>query len=288
MSPEPAPVQRPPLDDSRVREVMKGLGMGELWVSQATGSTNDDLVARAKAGQLAHLSVETTEHQEAGHGRLGRGWETPDRSSLAISIYFRPDAGFDPAGLPWLSMLCGTAMVQALNEQAGLAAGLKWPNDVVAGGHKLCGVLAQLVLTADGPAVVVGTGLNVSQERAELPVPTAGSVALLGGRTTDRTDLMAGYLDRVAELYRGFAAVHGNAGEAGPGDRVSLRRTIARHMVSIGHEVDAHLPDGTVLRGTAEDLGSEGALVLRDAAGKLHHVLAADVFHLRRSDGSYA
>ena len=59
-------------------------------------------------------------------------------------------------------------------------------------------------------------------------------------------------------------------------------------MVSIGHEVDAHLPDGTVLRGTAEDLGAEGALVLRDAAGKLHHVLAADVFHLRRSDGSYA
>ncbi len=82
--------------------------------------------------------------------------------------------------------------------------------------------------------------------------------------------------------------MHGNAGEAGPGDRVSLRRTIARHMVSIGHEVDAHLPDGTVLRGTAEDLGPEGALVLRDAAGKLHHVLAADVFHLRRSDGSYA
>ena len=125
--------------------------MGELWVSQATGSTNDDLVARAKAGQLAHLSVETTEHQVAGHGRLGRGWETPDRSSLAISIYFRPDAGFDPAGLPWLSMLCATAMVQTLNERTGLAAGLKWPNDVVAGGLKLCGVLAQLVLTPDGP-----------------------------------------------------------------------------------------------------------------------------------------
>lgn len=267
---------------------MKNRGMGDLWVSQATGSTNDDLVARSKAGPLAHLSVETTEHQVAGHGRLGRGWETPDRSSLAISIYFRPDAGFDPAGLPWLSMLCATAMVQALNERTGLAAGLKWPNDVVAGGFKLCGVLAQLVLTPEGPAVVVGAGLNVSQERAELPVPTAGSIALLGGRTTDRSELMAGYLDKVADLYGAFAAVHGRAGEPGPGDALSLRQAIARHMVSIGHQVDAHLPDGTVLRGTAEDLGAEGALILRDSAGKLHHVLAADVFHLRRSDGNYA
>ncbi|MGL3806510.1 biotin--[acetyl-CoA-carboxylase] ligase [Paeniglutamicibacter sp. R2-26] len=288
MSPEPAPAQRPPLDEARLRETMKGLGMGELRISQSTGSTNDDLVARARDGRLPHLSVETTEHQVAGHGRLGRGWETPERSALAISIHFRPDPGFDPAGLPWLSMLCATAMVQALSERAGLAAGLKWPNDVVAGGHKLCGVLAQLVPTAGGPAVVVGAGLNVSQERAELPVATASSVALLGGRTTDRTELMVAYLQRVAELHSGFAAVHGNAEAPGPGQRVSLRRAIAAHMVSIGHEVDAHLPDGTVLRGTAEDLGPEGALLLRDGTGALHHVLAADVFHLRRSDGSYA
>lgn len=288
MNPDSATGQRPPLDHARLRQAMASHGMGELHISQSTGSTNDDLVERAKDGSLAHLSVESTEHQMAGHGRLGRGWETPARSSLAISIFFRPEPGFDPAGLPWLSMLCATAMVQTIRERTGLAAGLKWPNDVVAEGFKLGGVLAQLVVTPSGPAVVVGTGLNVDQERAELPVPTAASLQLLRGTGTDRTELMAGYLGRVAELHGSFAAVHGRAQAPALAHGQSLRGTVAASLVSLGHQVDAHLPDGSVLRGTAEELGADGALILRDGRGQAHHVLAADVFHLRRSDGSYA
>lgn len=293
-SPEPSSVihpesaARPPLDAVGIRETMAQLGMGEFRLTAGTGSTNDDLVQRAGTGTLPNLSVESTEHQQAGHGRLGRGWETPARSSLAISIHFAPGPDFDPAGLPWLSMLCATAMVQTLREQTGLDAGLKWPNDVVAEGAKLCGVLAQLVASPRGPAVVVGAGLNVSQDRAELPVATAASIKTLGGRSTDRTALFSGYLRRVAGLYGSFAAVQGRAGAPLSDGGGSLREAVARTMVSIGHGVDAHLPDGTVLRGTAEDLAEDGALLLRDGAGTLHRVMAADVFHLRRSDGSYA
>lgn len=297
MSPDPQPhaasTDRLPLDTARIREAMAQHGMGELGITPSTGSTNDDLVQRARTGNLAHLSVESTEHQQAGHGRLGRGWETPARSSLAISVFMAPDPGFDSAGLPWLSMLCATAMVQTLQEDADVAAGIKWPNDVVAGGSKLCGVLAQLVATPNGPAVVVGAGLNVSQGRDELPVATAASLRTLGATTLDRTALFTGYLRRVAALYTSFSTVHGDASAPLPGlgaslHGESLRAVIARNMVSIGHAVDAHLPDGTTLHGIAEDLGDDGALLIRDTAGTLHRVLAADVFHLRRSDGTYA
>ncbi|MFL4473509.1 biotin--[acetyl-CoA-carboxylase] ligase [Paeniglutamicibacter sp. MACA_103] len=293
---------RAPLDAAALRRVMADLGAGELWISERTGSTNDDLAARAQEAPLRNLSVETTEHQEAGHGRLGRGWQTPARSALATSIYFRPAPGFDQSGLAWLSMLCATAMVQTLREDAGLAAGLKWPNDVVAGGKKVCGVLAQLVMTAQGPVVVVGAGLNVGLTADELPVDTAASLATLGAGTLDRTALLGGYLRRVVHLFRIFERAGGSAAaragyaplatEAGPGADApapaTLRELVRSVMVTIGHEVDAHLPNGTVLRGTAIDLDAEGSLSVREAGGKVHSVLAGDVYHLRRSDGSYA
>lgn len=284
----PTPLERAALDISSLKATMKDLGMGELHVSSSTGSTNDDLVQRSKSGTLAHLSVESTEHQQAGHGRLGRGWETPARSSLAISIFFSPPRNFDAAGLPWLSMLCATAMVQTIKEETGIGAGIKWPNDVVAQGTKLCGVLAQLVPTPDGFGVIVGAGLNVHQHQSELPVSTASSLDLLSATSTNRTGIFAGYLQRVCALFGQFSAVNGNANTPLVGGSESLRALVAKNMISLGHVVDAHLPDGKILTGTATDLGEDGSLILRTATGEIHNVLAGDVFHLRRNDGNYA
>ena len=296
--------RRAPVDAAALRRVMDDARMGELFTSERTGSTNDDLAARAASSALANLSVESTEEQVQGHGRLGRSWQAPARSSLAASIYFRPSAGFDQSGLAWLSMLCATAMVQTLRHDASLAAGLKWPNDVVAGGKKICGLLAQLVMTDAGPVVVVGAGLNVSLTATELPVPTASSLELLDAQVLDRTLLLGGYLRRVAHLFRIFERVGGNASaragyalEAAGADHGTgqedetagtLRELVRSVMVTIGHQVDAHLPNGSVLSGTAVDLDAEGSLTVREPNGMLHNVLAGDVYHLRRSDGSYA
>lgn len=303
-SPATAAGRRAPVDAAALRRMMDDAQLGELFTSEQTGSTNDDLAARAATSSLANLSVQTTEEQVQGHGRLGRSWQAPARSSLAASIYFRPSAGFDQSGLAWLSMLCATAMVQTLRHDASVAAGLKWPNDVVAGGKKICGLLAQLVMTEAGPVVVVGAGLNVSLTATELPVHTASSLELLGAQTLDRTLLLGGYLRRVAHLFRAFERVGGNAsapagyaleatgGSAGTGQEketaATLRELVRSVMVTIGHQVDAHLPNGHVLSGTAVDLDAEGSLTVREPNGALHHVLAGDVYHLRRSDGSYA
>ncbi|MGN6743861.1 MAG: biotin--[acetyl-CoA-carboxylase] ligase, partial [Amnibacterium sp.] len=113
-----------------------------LEVREEAGSTNADLAAAAGAAPAdwPAWSVLVTDTQTAGRGRLGRSWTAPPGTSLAISVLLRPRIPADRYG--WLSLLAGTAMAAALRD-AGVAAAVKWPNDVLIGGRKVCGLLAE-------------------------------------------------------------------------------------------------------------------------------------------------
>lgn len=251
---------------------------------EEAGSTNVDLAADSTAGDL---SVLIATHQNQGKGRLGRGWAAPPRSSLAVSIKFAPEALPDEA-YGWLSMLCARSLVAAL-EGRGVQAALKWPNDVLIasaeGGQwrKVAGLLAQLVpsAAADGrPAVVVGAGINVNVTADELPVPTATSLTAAGYEAT-LDDVAHGYLTAVASDYRALVA-------AGSVERAGLRERVAGRMATIGAVVRAELPGGEQLEATATGLAADGGLEVRTAEGARRTLHAADVVHLRRSDGGYA
>src|SRR5207248_4297447 len=98
--------------------------------------------------------VVVAEEQTAGRGRLDRSWESPPRAGLTFSVLLRPVTAADS----WVPLLAGLAVARALNEQAGVEAALKWPNDVIVNDRKVAGVLAE----AAGGAVVIGVGLNVT------------------------------------------------------------------------------------------------------------------------------
>src|SRR5690242_6197613 len=157
------PVRRP-LDLAALRRA--AVRPGGLWrtieVVESTGSTNADLLARALAGE-PEGTVLATEDQRAGRGRLGRTWITPPRAALTFSLLVRPDV--PPAKRGWLPLLAGVAVAGAITSVTGVETSLKWPNDVLAGPGKLVGILAE----AAGDAIVVGIGVNVSTEQAELP-----------------------------------------------------------------------------------------------------------------------
>jgi BirA family biotin operon repressor/biotin-[acetyl-CoA-carboxylase] ligase len=159
-------LDRPPLREAALRAALTdGDGGARAWraleLVASTGSTNADVAARARAGEPEGL-VLVADHQDAGRGRLDRGWVAPPRSSLSVSVLLRPGAaGVPPQRLSWLPLLAGLAVVDALTRRCGLAARLKWPNDVLvpAGGvpagegpelRKICGILAELVPAADG------------------------------------------------------------------------------------------------------------------------------------------
>ena len=163
---------------------------GGFWraveVTGVTGSTNADLLERA-AGGAPEGTVLVAEAQTSGRGRMGRAWVSRPGAALTFSALLRPVV-VPPARRGWIPLLAGVAIASAVAAAAGLDARLKWPNDVLVGGRKLAGILAE---QAAG-AVVVGVGLNVSARRDELPIETATSLALEGAAGIGRQQLLGG------------------------------------------------------------------------------------------------
>ena len=143
-------------------------------------------------------AVVVADEQTEGRGRLGRQWHAPAETSLLVSVLLRPDV--EPARLPELSLVAGRACAEAIAEVAGLETEVKFPNDVLVGGRKVAGILAE----ATEGRVVLGIGVNVRQRAGELPADArtaATSLLLETGRELDRADLLVALLDRLERRY---------------------------------------------------------------------------------------
>jgi BirA family biotin operon repressor/biotin-[acetyl-CoA-carboxylase] ligase len=271
-----AALRRPPLDAAALsaRLVRPGGLWREIRVTGETGSTNADLLAEARAGAAEGL-VLVAETQTAGRGRLDRSWSSPPRAALTASVLLRP--AVPPSGRAWLPLLTGIAVAAALRAEAGVTAGLKWPNDVLVADRKIAGILAE----AHDDAIVAGVGLNVTLTRAELPVPTATSLLLENAACLDRERLLAAVLTELASRYTAWAAGP-DAAEPGraPLRAENLRAEYLRWCVTIGREVRVELPGGTLLAGTATDVDATGRLAVRTSSGT-ELVGAGDVLHVR-------
>jgi len=267
---------RPPLRAAALRRAL--VDTAGPWTSvevlASTGSTNEDLAARAGAGAAAHGAVLAADHQVAGRGRRERGWTAPPRSSLAVSVLIMPDA-VPQARWSWLPLLVGVGVVGALTD-FGVRAALKWPNDVLLDVDgdwlKVCGVLGQVVTTPAGAGVVVGLGLNVNQRADELPVLSAASLATAAATTTDCDTVLraVGTWVQTWQRYDGDPVMSGLAHAY----RIACR--------TIGRDVRVHLPGGLVLEGRASGVDDEGRLLVSPTDGSPTQSLAAgDVVHVR-------
>jgi BirA family biotin operon repressor/biotin-[acetyl-CoA-carboxylase] ligase len=260
------------------------LGPGGRWtrleVVDATGSTNADLVAQAVAG-APDGSVLVTEHQTAGRGRLDRSWEAPRGSGIAVSVLWRPE-GVPAERLGWLPMLAGVALLDAIRTLApGVAAGLKWPNDLLLGpeGRKGAGILAEMTaVSGGGPGVVLGMGINVGAPAGTLP-PTATSLAAEGA-AVDRTELLVEVLRNLGEREAAWRA------EAGDADESGLRGDYRAGCLSLGSQVRVEMPGGSSVVGIAEDVDTSGHLLVLEPDGNRRAIAAGDIVHLRPADRS--
>ncbi|WP_313813326.1 biotin--[acetyl-CoA-carboxylase] ligase [Glutamicibacter sp.] len=265
------------------------LGLGTIHIKETSESTNTELANLAQSGEAGDRSVYFTEFQQHGKGRLGRTWLTPQCSALTVSVLALPGKSMPTESLSWYTMLAALAWCQAVGEHTTVAARIKWPNDVLAGDKKICGILAQLVGTPQGFGVVVGTGMNVDQDRSEIPVDTATSLKLANGAAVSRAALLGSYLRHFTALDIAFREVSGDAAAAlvNYGSQ-SLSQLVSTQLATLNVDVRVEFPDGSQLEGVAKTLESDGALLVRDAAGTEHRVLAGDVHHVRRADGKYA
>jgi BirA family transcriptional regulator, biotin operon repressor / biotin---[acetyl-CoA-carboxylase] ligase len=247
-----------------------------VQVAESTDSTNADVVAAATADPAGwpHLSLLLTADQRAGRGRLDRTWTAPPGTALAVSVVLRV-GDIPPVGRGWLPLIAGAAMTRAISAQlraTGHTVGLKWPNDVLVDGGKICGILAE-ILPADPDAVVVGAGVNTRMAKADLPVTTATSFEAIG-READEDRLLADYLTAIDEQLTALAAARGDAAGAG------ILGEIEALCSTIGSDVRVSLPDGEVLEGRAIRLDAGGRLVVASDVGETP-VSAGDVVHVR-------
>jgi BirA family biotin operon repressor/biotin-[acetyl-CoA-carboxylase] ligase len=227
--------------------------------------------------------VVVADYQSAGRGRMSRQWQAPAGASIAVSAVVPiPDRVTDQASeWGWLPLLSGMAMRAALEDVAGVAGRLKWPNDVLvqertadlaAPWLKISGVLCEMV--HGGALVVIGAGANMDQTRRELPVETATSLALCGAGHVRREEVIVRYLGVLADLHQTWSA--GGAGLE------ALRAAYRASCLTIGLDVDVHQPGGTVARGTATGVDDAGRLVVQAGGSSTAHA-AGDVTHVRRS-----
>lgn len=237
-----------------------------LRILASTGSTNADLLALAADPAVPAWTVVATDDQTAGRGRLDRTWITPPGVALAVSVLVR--GVLTRPSAPWLPLLAGLAMTEALD---GLApgAGLKWPNDVLIDGRKVCGILVEVA--PGGTDAVIGSGVNLLQTADQLPVATATSLAAAGVAVSRSTpdDLLVAYLGRLRALIEGTDGIP------------ELRDRVAARCVTIGRRVRVELPGATELLGTAVGLDLGGRLEVRGDDGASRAVAVGDVTHVR-------
>jgi BirA family biotin operon repressor/biotin-[acetyl-CoA-carboxylase] ligase len=263
------------IDAPRIQAALNTRVFGrKLVYLPRTGSTND--VAKDLAAQGApEGTVVLADEQVAGRGRMGRRWSAPAGTCLLCSILFHPT--LLPAHANRLTMLCSLATADAVEQIAGLAVDLKWPNDVIVQSpipnlqspnwRKLAGVLTETgVIGEQLDFAIVGIGVNVNVEPEVLPslAPDATSILAEVGGPVDRLVLLVAFLSGVEQRYDAL-----RAGQ-------SPHREWTARLATLGQRVQATTSEG-VLNGVAESVDEDGALLLRLPNGELRRLLAGDV-----------
>jgi BirA family biotin operon repressor/biotin-[acetyl-CoA-carboxylase] ligase len=257
-----------PLAEQEIRSGLATTRMGHtIHLLQTVDSTNDEAKTLAVRGALEGTMV-IADAQRRGRGRMGRLWASPGGVGIYLSVILRP--AIQPHDAPSLTLLGAVAVAQAIEEVAGLAAGVKWPNDLIVRGRKLGGILGEVAAeTSHLHYVVLGIGINVNQTEASFEGElghTATSLRIETGRFVDRTVMIRSLCESLDRWYDCFLS-------EGPAPIIERLR---QRCLTLGQRVVARSGDQE-LRGLAVDLDGSGALLIRDDDQRLHRLIAGDV-----------
>jgi BirA family biotin operon repressor/biotin-[acetyl-CoA-carboxylase] ligase len=239
----------------------------DIRVFEQTTSTNDVIEKLARDGVKEGVVV-FAESQTKGRGRLGRKWISPAHKGLWFSILLRPD--LRPQEATQLTVASATALRRAIQNETGLSPEIKWPNDILIGGKKVAGILTELSAEVDRVKhIILGIGLDVNLDAGELPAElrkTATSLKIEAGEMVSRAELAAAIL---RELDFDYARICGGKFSAVADEWES-------HCTTIGKNVTVLIGDRKI-RGRAESLDDDGALLVRTEHGHLERIIGGDV-----------
>lgn len=230
-------------------------------------STNEE-AKRSAAGGAPEGMVVVAEQQERGKGRIGRQWVSPPGVGLWFSLVLRPP--ILPAQAAQLTFVSAVAVCRALRKVTGLPLTLKWPNDLLFGEKKVCGILTELSAEIERiNYLIVGIGVNVNQKEDDLPLElrnTALSLAMASGRSFQRAAVLRMILQEYEEIYFGYLR---QGFEWILGLWRQLNSTLGKDILVSTRE--------EVYEARAEDIDEHGYLLVRKASGELETLIVGDV-----------
>jgi len=239
----------------------------DIRVFEQTTSTNDVIEKLARDGVKEGVVV-FAESQTRGRGRLGRKWISPERKGLWFSILLRPD--LRPQETTQLTVASATALRRAIQSETGLNPEIKWPNDILIGGKKVAGILTELSAELDRVKhVILGIGVDVNLDVSGFPPELrrlATSLKIETGKAIERPELAATILRELDLDYARICA----------GKFTAIADEWEAHCSTIGKDVTVQI-GGHKLRGCAESLDDDGALLVRGEHGRLERVTGGDV-----------
>lgn len=247
----------------------------ELLVYQEVSSTNTVAANLASAG-ASEGTIVLSQSQSAGRGRLNRQWACPPHQGILMSLILRPR--IEIQYIPQLTLLGGVVVAETIREVTGLKAGIKWPNDIVINGKKVCGILAESSLSSGTPLyVIIGFGINVNLDPEELPPDcsaTSTSLKAELGHSISRLLLIKRFVSIWNERYQYFLA-------NGPDE---MRQKWINNNVTLGREVLISRGEELV-SGVAMDISENGALLVKTSDGNICEYMAGDVTMVKKQNG---
>jgi BirA family biotin operon repressor/biotin-[acetyl-CoA-carboxylase] ligase len=239
----------------------------DIRVFQETTSTNDIIEKLARDGVKEGVVV-FAESQTKGRGRLGRKWASPAKKGLWFSLLLRPD--LRPHETTQLTVASATALRRAIEAQSGLEPEIKWPNDILVHGKKVAGILTEMNAEVDRVKyVIVGIGVDVNLSQRDFPPELkkiATSLKIETGKAVSRAELAVNIL---RELDIDYQRVRAN-------DFDEVAEEWEKHCATIGEEVVIRTGPREI-RGRAESLAEDGALLLRTEHGRPERIVGGDV-----------
>ncbi|HEY1170683.1 MAG TPA: biotin--[acetyl-CoA-carboxylase] ligase [Verrucomicrobiae bacterium] len=239
----------------------------DIRVFQETTSTNDVVEKFARDGVNEGVAV-FAESQTKGRGRMGRKWISPPGKGLWFSLLLRPK--LRPTAVTQITVIAATALVRAIQKETGLQPDIKWPNDIWIKGRKVAGVLTEMSAEMDHVKhVTLGIGLDVNLEEQDLPSELhaiATSLRIESGRKLDRPQIAARLLKELEHDYQRIC--HGKF--------EAVADEWEQRCITVGKQVSITL-GATILKGRAEALDADGALLLRTQYGHLERIIGGDV-----------
>ncbi len=235
-------------------------------------STNNEARDQAKVGAAEGLCI-VARQQSAGRGRNGRNWISEKDAGLLFSIVLRPK--FETQYIPLITLAAGVAAFDSLSS-LGIEPDIKWVNDIIVGGNKISGILAETVETPTGLAVILGVGINLRSYN--FPPEIAEIATSVEAETLERADgasLLERFTKRFSDIYAVLSQSNGSA--------KILELWTERSTYDSGKAVEIKLENET-FKGVTEGLEPNGALRVRMENGDLRIVTAGDVKKLRTSN----